>query len=169
MQRERVAERRPARLMVASYPTYRQAQRAVDYLSDQKFPVERVAIVAEGLRLVEQVTGRLNYGRVALNGAISGAFIGVLVGLLLGLLDFTAPVISMLNLALWGLMIGAVIGALVGIISYAMSSGQRDFESVSGFQADHYNILVDTDAADEAGRLLDRMSERQEADETGSV
>lgn len=60
-----------ARQTVASYPTYAEAQRAVDYLSDQKFPVERAAIVAEGLRFVEQVTGRLNWGRALLNGAVA--------------------------------------------------------------------------------------------------
>jgi hypothetical protein len=43
----------PARRVVASFPEYAQAQRAVDYLSDEKFPVERIAIVGEGLRLVE--------------------------------------------------------------------------------------------------------------------
>lgn len=40
------------RRTVAVYASYAEAQRAVDYLSDRKFPVQRVAIVAEGLRLV---------------------------------------------------------------------------------------------------------------------
>jgi hypothetical protein len=42
-----------ARRVVASFATYTEAQRAVDYLSDQRFPVEHVAIIAEGLRFVE--------------------------------------------------------------------------------------------------------------------
>ncbi len=33
------------RQLVASYTTYGQAQRAVDYLSDSSFPVEHTAIV----------------------------------------------------------------------------------------------------------------------------
>ena len=146
-----------SRRTIATYTTYAEAQRAVDYLSDQKFPVERVAIVAEGLNLVEQVTGRLGYGRAALNGALSGAFTGALIGFIWGLFSLITPLVSALNLALYGILIGAVIGAIVGLIGYAVSGGQRDFTSVSGIQADRYNVMVDADVADEAARLLNSM------------
>ncbi len=36
--------------IVASFDSYNDAQQAVNYLSDRKFPVEHTAIVAEGLR-----------------------------------------------------------------------------------------------------------------------
>ena len=62
----------PPRRVIASYTRYEEAQRAVDYLSDEKFPVERVAIIGEGLQLVEQVTGRLTWGKAALNGVLGG-------------------------------------------------------------------------------------------------
>ena len=75
-----------SRRTIATYTTYADAQKAVDYLSDNKFAVEKTAIVAEGLRFVEQVTGRLNWGRVIANGAGSGALTGVLIGLFFGLL-----------------------------------------------------------------------------------
>ncbi|MFE5589107.1 general stress protein [Streptomyces sp. NPDC056549] len=58
---------------VASYKTYKEAERSVDHLSDQGFPVEGVAIIGQDLRLVEQVIGRMDYGRAALHGAASGA------------------------------------------------------------------------------------------------
>ena len=75
---------RRSRQTVASYDTYAEAQRAVDYLSDEKFSVEHVAIVAEGLRFVEQVTGRLNWGRALLtarwaarsSARLSASFLG---------------------------------------------------------------------------------------------
>src|SRR5919106_5208895 len=44
---------------IATYPSYEEAERAVDRLSDQKFPVERIAIIGTGLRSVEQVLGRV--------------------------------------------------------------------------------------------------------------
>ena len=44
---------------IGSYPTYAEAQRAVDYLSDQQFPVQQVTIVGVDLMQVERVTGRL--------------------------------------------------------------------------------------------------------------
>lgn len=60
-----------SRTLVASYRSYAEAQRAVDHLSDNGFPVDKVSIVAEDLRFVERVTGRVGYGRAALNGLSS--------------------------------------------------------------------------------------------------
>lgn len=51
---EPAGDSRPRRTL-ASYPTYAEAERAVDWLSDQGFAVEHVAIVGKGLRSVEQV------------------------------------------------------------------------------------------------------------------
>ena len=146
-----------ARRTVATYRTYSEAQRAVDHLSDQKVPVERTAIVAEGISIVEQVTGRLGYGRAALNSAVSTAIAGALFGYIFGLFNWIAPVLSALTLALYGLIFGAIIGAVFGLIFHAVSGGQRDFSSVSGMQADHYNVMVDDEVADEATRLLEGL------------
>ena len=51
----------PARptVTVATYPDYASAQRAIDYLSDNQFPVELTSIVGTDLRLVETVVGRM--------------------------------------------------------------------------------------------------------------
>ena len=49
------------RRQIATYANYSDAERAVDYLSDNGFPVQRVAIVGSDVRPVEQVVGRLNY------------------------------------------------------------------------------------------------------------
>jgi hypothetical protein len=150
----------PARRLVASFPQYAQAQQAVDYLADQKFPVERVAIVGEGLRLVEQVTGRRTWGSVILEGLLGGLITGLLLGWLFGLLNLINPLVSSLTLALWGLVLGAVIGGIAGVIGYAATGGRRDFTSVGMMQADHYNVLVDADVAEEAQRLIARMPAR---------
>ncbi len=91
---------------VASYDDYALAQRAVDQLSDDGFPVEHLDIVGSDVRLVERVTGRLTKGRAAAAGAASGAWFGVMIGLLLGI--FTAG--SWLGL----LLVGAVGGRRVG-------------------------------------------------------
>src|ERR1700712_3806665 len=62
----------PVRRSIASFPSYAEAEQAVDALSDRGFPVERVAVVGRELELVEQVTGRLDYPRAALRGAAGG-------------------------------------------------------------------------------------------------
>src|SRR5918997_161806 len=146
--------RRTPRRVVASYASYAEAQRAVDYLSDEGFPVERVSIVAEDLRFVEQVTGRMGYGRAALQGASSGAVIGVLLGFFLGLFSLVDPLVSALVLVLYGLVFGAIIGTIIGLISHAASGGRRDFSSVGGMEAAHYNVMADGEVAGEAQRLL---------------
>ena len=58
---------------IGSYPTYAEAQRAVDHLSDQEFPVQHVTIVGVDLMQVERVTGRLTWPRVLGGGALDRA------------------------------------------------------------------------------------------------
>ena len=78
------------RSTIASYTDYRDAERAVDRLSDQGFAVERSAIIGTGLRSVEQVTGRVTVGRAALTWAGEGMLIGALFALLFGIF-FSGP------------------------------------------------------------------------------
>jgi hypothetical protein len=150
----------PSRRVVASFATYTEAERAVDLLADSKFPVERTAIVGHGLKLVEQVTGRMDYGKAALRGGLSGAFVGVLIGWLFGAFNWFDPVVASGWLVLDGLWFGAVVGALVGLLIHALSGGRRDFESFGSLRAERYDVVVDEEVADEAARLLAGGSEQ---------
>jgi len=152
------------RRAVASFKTYAEAERAVDHLADQKFPVERVSIVARGLKLVEQVTGRRGYLEAALQGLTSGALIGFLIGWLFGIFNWFEPITSAFWLAIDGLWFGALVGALFGLLLHALSRGRRDFDSVAGLSADRYEVLADDEVAPEAARLLgDRVLGGSEA------
>ncbi|MFF7601250.1 general stress protein [Streptomyces mirabilis] len=139
---------------VASYKTYREAARAVDHLSDHGFPVERAVIIGQGLRLVEQVIGRMDYGRAALHGAASGALPGVLIGWLFGLVNWLDPVVSALLVALYGLVFGAIIGALSGMLLHALQGGRWDFASLCSMQPSRYEVVVDEEVSDEAVGLI---------------
>ncbi|MFI5495678.1 general stress protein [Actinoplanes sp. NPDC051859] len=139
---------------VATYPNYLQAQRAVDYLSDNKFPVERTSIIGTDLRLVENVLGRVTIGRAALAGAASGAWFGLFIGLFFGLFSDS----SWTGVILLGLIIGAAWGAVFGAIAQAMTGGRRDFSSRSSLQAAQYAIIADADVADDARQLLVRLN-----------
>jgi hypothetical protein len=136
---------------VAAFNTYREAQRAVDRLSDAGFPVERVAIVGQGLRSVERVTGRLTTGRAALLGASQGALLGALFGLLVGLL--WGPEATLL-LVLYGIVAGGLFGAVMGAVMHAATGGERDFASVAGLEAERYEVVVDDEFAGRAAELL---------------
>ncbi|MFD9224691.1 general stress protein [Streptomyces sp. NPDC060064] len=144
---------------VASYATYAEAERAVDHLSDRGFPVEKVAIVGHDVHLVEQVVGRMDYGKAALQGAAAGAVPGALIGWIFGLLDWLDPVVAGLLLALYGLIFGAIVGALLGTLLYSLQGGRRDFASFSVMQPSRYEVVVEEDVADEAAHLIAGLRE----------
>jgi hypothetical protein len=146
------------RRTIASFTSYSEAERAVDYLSDNKFPVERTAIIGNDVRMVEQVVGRLDYGRAALHGAGSGAIPGLLFGWIFGLFDLINPLVASVTLALYGLVFGAFIGAIIGLVFYAMQGGRRDFSSVSAMVPSRYDVVADDEVAHEASLLLARMT-----------
>jgi hypothetical protein len=143
-----------ATVSVATYPDYVSAQRAVDYLSDNKFPVERTAIVGTDLRLVENVLGRLTVGRAALAGAASGAWFGLFIGLLFGIFSNS----NWFAVLLAGILIGAVWGAVFGAIAHATTGGRRDFASRSSLAASQYAVTADAEVADQARQLLTRLN-----------
>jgi hypothetical protein len=143
-----------ARRVVASYSTYPEAERAVDFLSDKGFPVERTSIVGRGLQFVEQVTGRRTWVDAAVRGMFSGAIAGFLVGWLFGIFDWFNPVIASVWLAVWGFLFGALAGSLIGLIAHWLMRGRRDFDSVGAMVAEHYEVMADAEVADEAQRVL---------------
>jgi hypothetical protein len=148
------AEANRPTVSVATYGDYADAQRAIDHLSDQGFPVEHTAIVGTGLRLVERVLGRLTVGRAAVAGLASGAWFGLFVGLLFGLFSDA----NWLAVVLGGVLIGAVWGAIFGAIAHAATGGRRDFSSRSMLQASEYAIMVTAGQAEEARTLLVRLN-----------
>jgi hypothetical protein len=141
---------------VATYPDYASAQRAVDYLSDNHFPVEQTMIVGTDLRLVEKVLGRLTTGRAALAGAASGAWFGFFIGLLFALFTTSA----WWSILLVAVIIGAIWGAVFGAIAHAVTGGRRDFTSTSTLVAGQYAVTVDAEQADAARQLLTRLNWR---------
>ena len=146
----------PRGQVVGTYDTYVEAQRAVDYLADQDFPVQHVSIVGSDLRMVENVLGRLTRGRAALAGAASGAWFGLFVGVLLSL--FAEDGTSLLGLVLAAVAYGAVFGAIFGFVGHAMSGGKRDFTSRSKIVASAYEVRCVWAEADRAREVLARMT-----------
>jgi hypothetical protein len=143
-------------VVVGTFPDYAMAQQAVDLLSDNKFPVERTAIIGTDLRLVENVLGRLTTARAALAGAASGAWFGIFIGLLFGIFSDSGWV----GVILLCLVIGGAWGAIFGAIAHAATGGRRDFSSRSSIQAGEYAVTTDAEVADEARSLLVQLNWR---------
>lgn len=143
-----------SRRVVATCGSYADAERAVDHLADEDFPVERLSIVGSDLRMVEQVTGRLSFVSAAAAGAAVGAWTGGLFGLIFALFLTDDAGVSALGVLLYGLVFGALMGALFGLGAYALTAGRRDFASVSGLQAGRYDVMADVEVADDAAARL---------------
>lgn len=138
-------------LSLGTFEKYEEAQKAVDVLSDNGFPVENCLIVGTELKQLERVTARLTWGRVALGGALSGLWLGLFVGLIFSLFNPpTSAFALLLATALWGVLFG-LIWSLVG---YAFTRGTRDFSSVSQVVATKYEVFTEHKFAQQAREIL---------------
>jgi hypothetical protein len=137
---------------VARFGDYQSAQRAVDELADEGFPVDKLDIIGSDLRLVERVTGRLTKARAAGAGAITGMWAGLLIGLLLGL--FTTGH-AWLGVVLAAAGFGALWGAVFGFAAHAATRGQRDFSSIRGLSATRYDLIAREGTMERARHMLD--------------
>ena len=135
---------------LAVYDDYADAQKAVDHLSDQEFPVENLMIVGTDLKQVERITGRLTTGKIALAGVASGAWLGLFVGLILSLFAAEDVLVTVLSTILMGMLFGLV----WSLIGYAATRGRRDFSAVSAVVATRYEVLVEHKHLPRAQELL---------------
>jgi hypothetical protein len=140
-------------MLLGAYDKYEDAQKAVDYLSDNAFAVENCMIVGTDLRQVERVTGRLTRGRVAGAGALSGMWMGLFVGLIFALFDPNSSSWTVLATVAFG----AVFGVVWAMLGYAATKGRRDFTSVSQVVATRYEVLVEHKLAEQGRALLAKM------------
>ena len=137
------------------YERYEQAQQAVDFLSDNQFPVQNCLIVGTELKQVERVTGRLTTGKVAAGGLLSGIWLGLFVGLVLSLFGSGDTVATILST----MMFGAIFGLVWALAGYAATRGRRDFTSVSQVVATRYEVLVEHKFAEQGRQLLATMTD----------
>jgi hypothetical protein len=140
-------------MSLGRYSTYDEAQKAVDYLSDHEFAVQNVLIVGTDLKQLERVTGRLTRGRVAVGGLVSGAWLGLFVGLIFLLLGSETGFAGVVMTVLFG----ALFGLVWSLIGFQITSGPRDFTSVTQVVATQYEVLVEHKLAQQARELLTQM------------
>ncbi len=138
---------------LAVYDDYAAAQKAVDFLSDEEFPVENCLIVGTDLKRIEKITGRLTNSRVALGGAASGAWLGLFIGVLFTIFTEESAIATILSTMLFG----AAFGIVWALLGYAATRGQRDFQSVTQVVATRYEVLVEHKVAAQAREILTRL------------
>ncbi|MHA7156950.1 general stress protein [Glutamicibacter endophyticus] len=143
--------------LLGRYTSYLDAQKLVDYLADNDFPVAAVTIVGNDVRTVERVTAKLSYPKVALAGAAQGAMMGLFVGLLLSLFSGAG---NGLYQVLSAIGLGMAIWMIAGVVSYSTRRGKRDFASSSQFVATSFDVVVDFEHAQAARTLAAQLPMR---------
>jgi hypothetical protein len=136
--------------VIGRYATYADAQKAVDHLADEQFEVDRIAIVGNDLKSVEQVTGRLSYPKVAGQGALNGMVFGAFLGMILSLLGGE----QWLSTLLVSVLMGGAFWMLLATITYAMQRGKRDFTSTNQIVATSYDVVAAPEVAQRAQQVL---------------
>jgi hypothetical protein len=145
-------------LSLGVYEKYEQAQKAVDFLSDNEFPVQNCLIVGTDLKQIERVTGRLTYGKVISGGLLSGIWMGLFVGLVVSLFSDGSSFIAII---LGTMLFGAIFGLVFALAGYAATQGRRDFTSVTQVVATRYEVLVEHKFAEQGRQLLATMTDPQ--------
>ncbi|GAB3698586.1 YflT domain-containing protein [Mariniluteicoccus flavus] len=135
---------------VGVFDNYAAAQEAVDFLSDQRFPVENIAIVGTELRLVERVRGRKDWGTVIQGALSSGVSTGLIVGILLSLFS-QGPLWAKMLMAL---VVSIALSLLFAAIGYSLSKGKRDFVSITQTVPTRFEVLCEHKVAAQARELL---------------
>lgn len=138
----------PTGEVIADFTKYQDAVEFVDRLVANEFPAQLVSIIGSDLRTVEQLRGKLGYGRIALSGLITGSWVGLLFGLLFGSSDPTEAALAS-NIGA-GIVIGAGVGMLLNVIRFSLAKSKRTFISTSQVVANRYDVLVPAEQSEQA-------------------
>lgn len=124
--------------VIASTKDYEAAQKIVSKLIAGEVPARDIAIVGEGVRTVERVTGKLGYAAAARSGATNGVLIGLLLSAIMLFGTPDAPI----SLFLGFLLIGVALGMIMSLVTYSIVRRRRDFASMMQMLAEHYEVRV---------------------------
>jgi hypothetical protein len=136
--------------IVASFPVYEGAQKAVSTLIASGIPAREIAIVGSGLRSIERVTGRLGYATAARQGAMNGLLLGLIISAFFVLGTASPPISAFVGV----MFIGIALGMLLSIVGYALMRRRRDYASVTQVLADHYDVTVLATSIHRARQIL---------------
>lgn len=147
----------PSGHVIAELTSHAEASEVVAKLVASDFPPREIAIVGIDLKLVESIRGRLGYGRVALSGAIAGSWIGMLFAVLFGV-GLSGSGEGGASFApeqfISAIVIGVGLGILANVLRFSLSRAKPTYLSSSFPVAQRYQVIVPSERAAEATRLL---------------
>src|SRR5690606_19022809 len=107
---------------VESVRDYEAAQKTVSKLIAGEIPARDIAIVGQGVRTIERITGKLGYATAARQGAVNGVLIGLLLSAILVIGNPDVP----MQLFLGFVFIGVALGMILSLVTYAIVRRRRD-------------------------------------------
>lgn len=145
-----VASSLPNGTAVADFPSYPEAVAYVERILRGNFPATAIAIVGTNLSTVERVKARINYGKVAINGAMTGSWLGLLIFLIFGSsTDSKAAAPTPLFSLGSAILVGAGFGMLWQVIRFSATKNKRSFASGSLVVAKKYEVVVPSELTTE--------------------
>ncbi|MGB3730734.1 general stress protein, partial [Microbacterium sp.] len=146
---------RPARAndlgeIVASSHDYEVAQKTVSKLIEGDVPARDIAIVGQGVRTVERITGKLGYAAAARSGAVNGVLIGLVLSAIMLFGNDKAPI----SLFLGFILVGVALGMIMSLVTYSIVRRRRDFASMTQMLADQYEVRVQAGSLAKARQVL---------------
>src|SRR5690606_33668922 len=129
---------------------YEVAQKTVSKLISGEVPARDIAIVGQGVRTVERVTGKLGYAAAARSGAINGVLIGLVLSAIMLFGNPDAPI----SLFLGFILVGVALGMIMSLITYSIVRRRRDFASMTQMLADHYEVRVQAASLAKARQVM---------------
>ncbi len=140
---------------IAYYPSYFEAQEAVNHLKNHGFPSERIKIVTRPPREIEINKNTLSINWIAFQGASEGAMVGLVLSIMIGLINVMQPLGSTLLLFIPGILGGAMVGLALRLLGHNFSHVQGDMGSSFKISDHQHIVMVDKHMSREASRLLE--------------
>lgn len=137
---------------VASFSDYARAQKTVSTLVSADIPARDIAIVGNGLRSIERVTGRLGWATAARTGALNGVLLGIFFAAIIVIGTPDAPIQMFAGVV----FVGIAFGMLLSLVSYSVVRRRRDYASVVQVAAEHYEVTVSAKSVHKARQTLGR-------------
>lgn len=131
---------------IRSYKTLAEAERAVDRLSECRFPLEYVSLAARGVKGCGHPSAARTFpAGVVTSGRLTGAIL-IILALLAGGLAAEGRVLAVI--------FGAAAGAVLGLGASVMLAARRPTCDCPAIVADRYDVVVDAQWAADAQHVL---------------
>jgi hypothetical protein len=150
-----IASSLPNGTAVADFSSYPEAVAYVERILKGDFPATAIAIVGSNLSTVERVKARINYGKVAINGAMTGSWLGLLIFLVFGSsTDPKAATPTPLFTLGSAILVGAGFGMLWQVLRFSLAKNKRSFASGSLVIAKKYEVVVPSELTAEVSEAF---------------